>query len=52
MDDYDEITMIDTRYYRGNIEELASEYNQVLILYKIDNLAGEKMNLSGGSLLK
>ena len=52
MDDYDEITMIDTRYYRGNVTELAQDYNEVLVLYGIDNFAGEKMNLSGGSLLK
>ena len=52
MDDYDEITMIDTRYYRGNVTELVQDYNEVLVLYGIDNFAGEKMNLSGGSLLK
>ena len=52
MDDYDEITMIDTRYYRGNVTELAQDYNEVLVLYGIDNFAGEKMKLSGGSLLQ
>lgn len=45
LDDYDEITMIDTRYYRGSVEELAQNYDEVLMLYGIDNFAGEKMNL-------
>lgn len=45
MDDYDEITMIDTRYYRSSVEELAQHYDEVLMLYGIDNFAGEKMNL-------
>ena len=45
MDDYDEITMIDTRYYRGSVEELAQDYDEVLMLYGVDNFAGEKMNL-------
>lgn len=45
MDDYDEITMIDPRYYRGSVEELAQDYDAVLMLYGIDNFAGEKMNL-------
>lgn len=44
MDDYDKITMVDTRYYRGNIEELAADYDSVLLLYGIDNFAGEKLN--------
>ena len=50
MDDYDKITMVDTRYYRGNIEELAADYDSVLLLYGIDNFAGEKLNFSRAGL--
>ena len=50
MDDYDKITMVDTRYYRGNIEELAADYDGVLLLYGIDNFAGEKLNFSRAGL--
>lgn len=45
LNDYDEITMIDTRYYRGSVEELAQDYGEVLVLYGIDNFAGEKLKL-------
>lgn len=45
LNDYDEITMIDTRYYRGSVEELAQDYEEVLVLYGIDNFAGEKLKL-------
>lgn len=49
--DYDRITMLDSRYYRGSVQELAKEYDAVLILYGIDNFAGEKLRLAE-SLLK
>ena len=49
--DYSRITMIDSRYYRGNVTELAEDYDEVLILYGIDNFAGEKLHLSK-SLIK
>ncbi len=48
--DYDKITMIDSRYYRGNIKELAQEYDSVLVLYGIDGFAGEKLRLDGAAL--
>ena len=49
--DYSRITMIDSRYYRGSVTELAEDYDEVLILYGIDNFAGEKLHLSK-SLIK
>ena len=49
--DYSRITMIDSRYYRGNVAELAEDYDEVLVLYGIDNFAGEKLHLSK-SLIK
>lgn len=48
--DYEKITMIDSRYYRGNIEELAAEYDRILVLYGIDNFAGEKLRLDSAGL--
>ncbi len=44
--DYDRITMIDSRYYRGNTEELVQDYDELLVLYGIDNFAEEKLRLS------
>ena len=49
--DYSRITMIDSRYYRGSVTELAEDYDEVLILYGIDNYAGEKLHFST-SLIK
>ena len=43
LDDYTEITMVDTRYYRGSIIDLADEYDEILVLYSINNFAGEKI---------
>ena len=40
-----------SRYYRGSVTELAEDYDEVLILYGIDNFAGEKLHLSK-SLIK
>lgn len=51
LDEFSEITMVDTRFYRGDISELAQEYDRVLILYGIKNFAQEKMVLTE-SLLK
>lgn len=48
--DYDKITMIDSRYYRGSVEELANDYDRVLVLYGIDNFAGEKLKLDSAGL--
>lgn len=51
LSDYGKITMIDSRYYRGSAEELAQDYDAVLVLYGIDNFAGEKLRL-GEAVLK
>ncbi|MCD7825727.1 MAG: hypothetical protein LUH14_07200 [Clostridiaceae bacterium] len=43
MEDYDEITMIDLRYYNDSVQELLKEnYSQILILYEMSNFAGEQ----------
>ena len=50
MNDYSKISMIDTRYYRGDVEMLAGEYDEVLVLYGIDNFASEKISLTNALL--
>ena len=50
MNDYSKISMIDTRYYRGDVEKLAGEYDEVLVLYGIDNFASEKISLTNALL--
>ena len=37
--DYETITMIDLRYYRGSMQELAAEATDILVLTEITNLA-------------
>lgn len=41
MENYDQITMIDLRYYRKSMQELLQEntYDQVLVLYEMSNFA-------------
>ena len=53
LDDFSEITMIDTRYYRDSVEDLIidGEYDQVLILYSITNFAEEKLNLTSKAII-
>ena len=51
LDDFSEITMVDTRFYRGDISRLAEDYDRVLLVYSVNNFAKEKMVLTG-SLLK
>ena len=51
LDDFSEITMVDTRFYRGDISRLAEDYDRVLLVYSVNNFAKEKIVLSG-SLLK
>ena len=46
LNDFREITMVDTRYYRGDISELAQDYDRVLVLYSISNLAEERLTLN------
>ena len=38
--DYETITMIDLRYYRGSMAELAAEVDNILVLTEVTNLAG------------
>ena len=38
--DYETITMIDLRYYRGSMAELAAEADNILVLTEVTNLAG------------
>ena len=46
--DFREITLIDTRYYRESVKDLAldGEYDDVLVLYSIPNFSEEKLNLN------
>lgn len=44
--DFEEITMLDTRYYQGNIAALAEKYDRVLLLYSITSLAEQKLHLT------
>ena len=47
-----EITLIDTRYYRESVKDLAldGEYDDVLVLYSIPNFSEEKLNLNESAL--
>lgn len=40
--DYETITMIDLRYYRGSMAELAAEADNILVLTEVTNLAGSE----------
>lgn len=51
LDDFSEITMVDTRFYRGDISRIAEDYDRVLLVYSVNNFAKEKIMLTG-SLLK
>lgn len=44
--DFDKITMVDTRYFRDDISALTGDYDRVLILYSVSNLAEERLNLT------
>ena len=50
--DFREITLIDTRYYRESVKDLAldGEYDDVLVLYSIPNFSEEKLNLNESAL--
>ena len=37
--DYETITMLDLRYFRGSVQELAAEADDILVLTEITNLA-------------
>ena len=51
LDGFSEITLVDTRFYRGDISQLAEDYDRVLLVYSVNNFAKEKIVLTG-SLLK
>ena len=51
LDGFLEITLVDTRFYRGDISQLAEDYDRVLLVYSVNNFAKEKIVLTG-SLLK
>ncbi len=46
--DFSTITMVDTRYFRGSVKDLAIDenYDRVLILYNTNNFSQEKMSLT------
>ncbi|MBR6472521.1 MAG: hypothetical protein IKS99_02175 [Firmicutes bacterium] len=52
LDDFSEITMVDTRYYRDSVKDLAldDEYDQVLVLYSTSNFSEERMDLNNSVL--
>lgn len=43
---YENITMIDTRYYQGDIASLAGSFDRVLFLYSITSLSEQKLHLT------
>ena len=51
LDGFSEITLVDTRFYRGDISQLAEDYDRVLLVYSVNNFTKEKIVLTG-SLLK
>ena len=52
LSDFSEITMVDTRYYRQSVKDLAldGEYDQVLVLYSVSNFSEEKMMLNSSAI--
>lgn len=52
LDDFSEITMVDPRYFRESVKDLAldGEYDQVLVLFSVANFAEEKMMLTASLL--
>jgi hypothetical protein len=53
LDAFDVITMIDTRYFRDSVKDLILDegYDEVLVLYSINNFAAEKLNLTEKALM-
>ena len=48
LNDYGYITMVDTRFYREDISQLAKEYDRVLVLYGMANMGQQRMVLLSG----
>ena len=48
LDDFGYITMVDTRFYREDISLLAKDYDRVLVLYGMANMAEQRMVLLSG----
>lgn len=44
MEDYDQITMLDLRFYQESVQKLLSKekFNHILVLYELSNFAGDK----------
>ena len=51
LNDYSEITLVDTRYFRDSVKDLAISggYDQVLVLYSMGNFSEEKMTLNSSA---
>ena len=48
LDDFGYITMVDTRFYREDISQLAKDYDRVLVLYGMANMGQQRMVLLSG----
>ena len=48
LDDFGYITMVDTRFYREDISQLAKSYDRVLVLYGMANMGQQRMVLLSG----
>ena len=48
LDDFGYITMVDTRFYREDISQLAKDYDRVLVLYGMANMGQQRMVLMSG----
>ena len=48
LNDFSKITLIDPRYYRGSVEDLASSegYDRVLVLFSTVNFSQQKLELT------
>lgn len=44
--DFEKITMVDTRFYKENMLELAKNYDKILFLYGVSNFANEKLMMT------
>ena len=50
--DYETITMLDLRYFRGSVQELAAEADDILVLTEITNLAASGEYSSSGEITR
>jgi len=40
--DYETVTVLDLRYYKGSVQELAEDADDILVLYEMSNFASER----------